>query len=492
MNSVTALPTMNTANSVSSVVEDLREQIVKHDVCVDHLISKMTAAINASDFVNFGALVAASSVLKSSDRTKVIDLFAKFVGGCLSEDQSDLALDVEHFLYSYFLKSLETEADYHQFYDKISQPYSKVENVSRMPSATASNGYLFVVHTPVMLAHINPLHRMLELNGEKNNREENVALVVLEGVLSEEFKSAFENIGVVVYSAGHIESRTQKILEIEKLRWTKQFRHVIWQCAPIFLSLAAQMITDLSWWSVKFHPGIKGLNKYIGSLGGTTDFCMNGNNWSHFVAPVKVNNLHKDSKIDWPLRSGKFGCFTREELIDNSEYWSMVSQILEKFSETEFHYAGRSSVHEKWVPKGNGLDSRINFLGWLKDPEVQLRNMSFLLDPIGLGHGNMAREAVAAGIPIVFPMTSNDTPVSTIQKLVFAYSERHMRLPEEVLEVSFLETDYRNVEQLFGKLERLLTDQTFNDQIGEKCKALLAHEMGKNPWDAFKKILNGV
>lgn len=63
MNSVTALPTMNTANSVSSVVEDLREQIVKHDVCVDHLISKMTAAINASDFVNFGALVAASSVL---------------------------------------------------------------------------------------------------------------------------------------------------------------------------------------------------------------------------------------------------------------------------------------------------------------------------------------------------------------------------------------------------------------------------------------------
>lgn len=492
MNSVTALPTMNTANSVSSVVEDLREQIIKHDVCVDRLISKMTAAINASDFVNFGVLVAASSVLKSSDRARVLDLFATFVEGCLSEAQSDLALDVELFLIDYFLKSLETEADYHQFFNKISKPYSKVENVSRMPSATASNGYLFVVHTPIMLAHINPLHRMLELNGEKNNREENVALVVLEGVLSEEFKSAFENIGVVVYSAGHIESTTQKILEIEKIRWAKQFRHVVWQCTPTFLSLAAQMITDLSWWSVKFHPGIKGLNKYIGSLGGTADFCMNGNSWSHFVAPVKVNNLHKDSKRDWPLRSDKFGCFTREELIDNSEYWSMVSQILKKFPETEFHYAGRSSVHEKWVPKGNGLDSRINFLGWLKDPEVQLGNMSFLLDPIGLGHGNMAREAVAAGIPLVYPKAVNDTPVSTIQKLVFAYSERHKRLPKEALEVSFLETDYRNVEQLFGKLERLLTDQTFNDQIGEKCKALLAHEIGKNPWDAFKKILNGV
>ena len=311
MNSVTALPTMNTPHSVSSVVEDLREQIIKHDVCIDRLISQMTVAIKASDFMNFGALVAASSVLNTSDRAKVLDFFATFVEGCLSEAQSDIALDVEKFLYSYFLKSLETEADYHQFFDKISQPYGKVENVSRMPSVTVSNGYLFVVHTPIMLAHINPLHRMLELNGEKNNREENIALVILEGAVSEKFRSTFENIGVVVYSAGHIESTTQKILEIEKLRWTKQFRHVIWQCTPTFLSLAAQMIADLSWWSVKFHPGIKGLNKYIGSLGETADFCMNGNSWKHFVAPVKVKNLHEDSKIDWPLRSGKFGSFTR-------------------------------------------------------------------------------------------------------------------------------------------------------------------------------------
>ena len=54
-----------------------------------------------------------------------------------------------------------------------------------------------------------------------------------------------------------------------------------------------------------------------------------------------------------------------------------------------------------------------------------------------------------------------------------------------------METDYRNGEQLFGKLERLLNDQAFNEKIGEECKVLLGHEMVKNPWDAFKKILNG-
>ena len=91
MNSVTALPTMNTANSVSTVVEDLREQIIKNDVCVDRLISKMTAAINASDFVDFGALVAASSVLSNADRSKVLDLFATFVEGALPGESRDLS-----------------------------------------------------------------------------------------------------------------------------------------------------------------------------------------------------------------------------------------------------------------------------------------------------------------------------------------------------------------------------------------------------------------
>ena len=94
-------------------------------------------------------------------------------------------MSVEGLLYSHYLKKLETEADYHQFFDKISEPYSKVENVSKMPSVPLSDGYLFVLHRPIMLAHINPLHRMLDLNGEKNNREENVALVVLDDVVGQ-------------------------------------------------------------------------------------------------------------------------------------------------------------------------------------------------------------------------------------------------------------------------------------------------------------------
>ena len=118
--------------------------------------------------------------------------------------------------------------------------------------------------------------------------------------------------------------------------------------------------------------------------------------------------------------------------------------------------------------------------------------MSFLLDPIGLGHGNMAREAVAAGIPLVYPKAVNDTPVSTIQKLVSAFSKSQKCSPNKAIEVPFLEADYGNSEQLFCKIERLLTDQAYNEQTGEKCKVLLRHEMSKRPWKAFKNILNGV
>ena len=482
---------MKTAQSISSMADDLRDEITKHDICVDHLISQMISAIEEANFVHFTALVSATSALGDLDRVRTLNLFAKFVESCLAEGQSDIALTVEDLLYSHYLKKLETEADYHQFFDKISEPYSKVENVRKMPSVPLSDGYLFVLHRPIMLAHINPLHRMLDLNGEKNNREENVALVVLDDVVSQEFRSTFDKIGVAVYSTSHIQSITQKLQEIEKLRWTRQFRHVIWQCTPVFLSLAAQMITDLSWWSLKFHPGIKGLNKYIGSLGGTSDFSINGITWQHFVAPTYVNNLHKDTKVDWHLRTRKFGCFTREELIDNKKYWSIVSQILEKFPDSEFYYTGRSSVHQKWVHACKNLNQRINFLGWLKDPEAQLCGMSFLLEPLGLGHGNMVREAVAAGIPIVYPKSANGTPISTIQKLVFAYSERQKYSPDEAVEVSVLETDYGNSDRLFYKVERLLTDQAFNDQTGEKCKVLLRHEMVQNPWGTFKDILKG-
>ena len=122
------------------------------------------------------------------------------------------------------------------------------------------------------------------------------------------------------------------------------------------------MITDLSWWSLKFLRELKASISIL-AVSEALQIFHNGITWQHFVAPTYVNNLHKDTKVDWHLRTRKFGCFTREELIDNKKYWSIVSQILEKFPDSEFYYTGRSSVHQKWVHACKNLNQRINFLG---------------------------------------------------------------------------------------------------------------------------------
>ena len=167
---------------------------------------------------------------------------------CLAEGQSDIALSVEDL--RILITKLETEADYHQFFDKISEPYSKVENVSKMPSVPLSDGYLFVLHRPIMLAHINPLHRMLDLNG-KNNREENVALVVLDDVVVRNLGAPSIKLGSL-FIQQVISNHNQKLQEIEKQMDKTPARDLAVHAK--FFSVWQLNITDLSWWSLKFHP----------------------------------------------------------------------------------------------------------------------------------------------------------------------------------------------------------------------------------------------
>ena len=127
MNSVKALPSKDSAQSIQRVVDDLRDQILERKICVDRLMPEMISAIEASNFNYFTALVAASSALEASDRSKVLNLFATFVEGCLAEGQSDLALKVENLLYPLYLKKLETEPITISFLEKLVSPTARLK-----------------------------------------------------------------------------------------------------------------------------------------------------------------------------------------------------------------------------------------------------------------------------------------------------------------------------------------------------------------------------
>ena len=67
---------------------------------------------------------------------------------------------------------------------------------------------------------------------------------------------------------------------------------------------------------------------------------MHGNHWKNFTAPISIKNLSQNNETNWEIRRNQFGCFTREELIDNSDYWNLVQALLARHTNLSFHYTG--------------------------------------------------------------------------------------------------------------------------------------------------------
>jgi hypothetical protein len=238
---------------------------------------------------------------------------------------------------------------------------------------------------------------------------------------------------------------------------------------------------------VKFHPGIQGLRTYIGSIGGVSDFELFGNTWVNFTAPVELKNKITSMPSDWGIRRTQFGCFTREELIDNQEYWSRVLSILSMTKAVEFHYTGRRPIHQKWVSNSSELNSKIRYLGWLTSVEEKIRDYAFILDPFPLGHGNMAREALAAKVPIVHPSDSGDDVGSVIHKLYDTYADARQDHEKDVLPEHLIPC-YSNEEELQSLARNLLEDELFNREVGEAHKALLDTQTTFGSWSVFEAL----
>jgi len=472
-----------------------RVDLKQNDSPISFITERMAASLARGDVTQMMALMAGSTVYDLNKRSRGIKIYASFLEKAISQSQIHLALETENWLYSNYLKMLETEPDYNQFYEAVSEVYTSSIGRPHHKSLDHSHGHLFVIHTPRLLAHVNPILKMLEQNQRLVNQAERIGVVVLFGDVIGEFKQTFSDLGVNLYSLKNVNSLDLKIQRIETLRRKFHYKHVIWQCTPTFLSFAARQITNLNWWSVKFHPAIFGLQNRIGSLGVDSDFTKFGQPWKQFTAPTKLKNLENFTMEDWDVRRGIFGCFTRDELIDNQLYWGLVEQILVHFPQTKFHYASRSPIHEKWFSNSNSLIDRVIHLGWLREPEKHLKKVAFLLDPSGLGHGNMAREALAAKIPIVFPGKHDEAVSSVMRRLVKTKSIATTMKPNqgrfEPYSLENLSIDYGNIKNYFGLLEPLFFNRKDNLQYGENSRHLILQEAKDNRWEKFKNILDG-
>lgn len=472
-----------------------RANLKKNKSPISFITERMASSLEKGDITQMMALMAGSTGYDLNKRSPVVKIYASFLEKAISRSQINLALQTENFLYSNYLKLLETEEDYNQLFSAISEVYTS--KIARRANNSLDNsyGHLFVIHTPFLLAHVNPLLKMLEQNQRLVNQAERIGIVVLFGDVLGQFKQSFSDLGVNLYSLNNENSLPLKIQRIETLRRKFYYKHVIWQCTPIFLSFAARQITNLSWWSVKFHPAIFGLQNRIGSLGTDHDFTKFGQPWKQFTAPIKLKNLENFTMEDWDVRRGIFGSFARDELIDNQLYWGLVQKILVHFPQTKFHYASRSPIHEKWFSNSNSLIDRVIHLGWLREPEKHLKRVAFILDPSGLGHGNMAREALAAKIPVVFPGKHNGSVSSVMRRLVktklLATEMKTNQGSGDSHSIDNLSIDYNHIESYFGLIENLFFSEKDNIQYGKNLHCLISQETKENCWETFRNILDG-
>ena len=363
-----------------------------------------------------------SSVAQPADvQEQALAVLKAIIESLLNRKNYETAVILETHLYNKYLKLRETEEHYKNFYEAINAAYKnvRVDEVSKelcpnVKNSVTGRRFFFVVHTPFFLAHVTPLFTAIK-NSDSQLREQ--TCIYLLSPTTEEFNRKWESIGVkVIHVFG---SFMDRLLALKAISKDGNNVEIIWQCLPAGLRLATKLLDNISWWSLKMHPPIEGVKKYIGDIGIGKDFSLNSVYWNFFKAPLEFKNAQKD-KYPFEKRKYKFGSFCRKELINNETHWRRVCSILDTEPLAIYYYASQEPVHTNFQFTG-AYSKTIVFLGWLKEPEQIIREMSFLLDPEPYGHGLLLRESIAAGVPVLYSKKASLPPSSSpIAKIIQA------------------------------------------------------------------------
>ena len=396
----------------------------------------------------------------------------------VSSKEVNLLLELEGHLYQYFLKRYETEECYQMFFSFFAKIHKDNENyLNQNSSENKSKKLLFFVHSPVFLAHTNPLFFMLK---NRKNSEINITVASLHEDTN--FTKTLSDIKVnfILLEGNNLSDQLKSLILI-----STDFSKIIWQSVPIYLGFVSSRVDNICLWSFKFHPKINNVTKNLASfLSYKKSIIFNGSKWENIDVGFEIKNLEFNQRI-WIDRKLKFGAFCREELIDDESYWLIVKSILENVKNSTFYYCGKKKIDAHWSKKLNISADRIVFLGWLKDPHLKLKEMSFLLDGYKLGHGYLAYEAMAAAIPIIFPYDrkSYGTMETYIQKL-----STHPEHKKYLKNYKKYFLSFKSEKEASNIANNLLTDERFNSFYGKFNRELITL-YPKNTFEDFCKIV---
>ncbi|MDC1375651.1 glycosyltransferase family 4 protein, partial [bacterium] len=388
----------------------------------------------------------------------------------------ELLLHIEIVLHHIFLKKYETENTYNKFYNYISKLY-KINKSKKQNNFTIIRSVLFYVPSPFLLAHTNPLFKMLE-----NRKDLSIKIIIASRGKNEDFeKKCLES--NVIFKNIDKGTNLETINNLANLSY--DFDVVIWQSAPVHLGYFRSLNQNVCLWSFKFHPDIPGLLAYIGSFNEKDKIVyFNNNFWKNIDLGFEIRNKNKENK-SWEQRKLKFGSFCREELINDKFFWSAVKIILRENPGAKFYYCGRNPIHEPWCVDLNIAKKDIIFLGWLADPHLKLKEMSFLIDGFSLGHGYMALEAMAASIPIIFPKNrkSYGTLENYLEKTISLFKVKNKTKYKKKYLLNF-----ENDNELINLSKKLFYEKDFNSFYGIHYAKIISKLKSDN-FEKFIKII---
>ena len=360
------------------------------------------------NFTQIALLISLFRSAKNSKKQHIINFLKKAISYFNHLEKVEHSLELENLLYTTYLRHCESEHDYNMFFSAIAECYPHRQKRHRLKGPDLG----FFVQTPSLLAHVNPLVTMIQEDKGRTINPKQISVISLGH--NDEFQRKFNSLGVKFIDL-QISNKAALPFALIKACKDNQIGNLVWQCLPTFLPYASSYIEGISWWSMKFHPNIPGLGHYITNADAKGSLEFNGRKWTKFVPAYSLKNAERKPRA-WNERRQNFAAFCREELIDCAEYWLLVASIIDEF-DMAFHYAGRRAIHQKFVKELNIPEKKVKFLGWFDEPEKQMGFYNFILDGGIRGHGVMASEAIATGVPIIFPETYIGSDHSRIKKI---------------------------------------------------------------------------
>ena len=409
---------------------------------IAELSVSLLPTINKFDENDFLTLINSLSSFGTHFENNLL-LISKYLTGISIVSQK---LRLEHILYTVFLKKYQKNDYYNSFFQMI-QKNCQVKAQQKI-SRKVENSVWFYVNNPIFLAHTNALFSLLETRDNSN-----ISVTIAAGVYSAAFQQKCEELGANFLVLEGCD------LEEQYLWLTAKAKNAAALCIvgpPVGVNFISKHVENSVWWSHRFHPNFQYVRHHVaGGYLGEINYRF-GQKWLGFRGNFDVKNTHKKSK--WSTRKNNFGTFCREELIDNKIHWLRVKKILSANLESLYYYAGKLEIHPKWCEKLEIDTNRINYLGWLKEPDKHILQMMFLVDPPNLGHGLMGMEAMGGAIPILSHTKTDGFYPQFLKRIKFLSSEaQSLGMVKNTI--------FENEEDLITVVSMLM-EKNFNESIG--------------------------